>query len=111
MLAVYPYTHAGLTRRSLGPSQVLELLEPSLAPFPNDQYIWVVDFHQFSIADANPSVAKGCLGLFGRSYPERLGGMIMVGAPMLFNGLFRAVSAFAVGPARCCSPRQRMPFI
>jgi hypothetical protein len=43
----YTYTHAGLTRRS---SQVLELLEPSLAPFPNDQYIWVVDFHKFSIA-------------------------------------------------------------
>jgi hypothetical protein len=75
--------------------QVLELLEPSLAPFPNDQYIWVVEFKHFSMADMNPSVAGACLSLFGRSYPERLGGMIMVGAPMLFNGLYRAVAAFA----------------
>jgi hypothetical protein len=49
--------------------QVLELLEPSLAPFPNDQYIWVVDFHKFSLADMNPSVAGTVLSLFGRSYP------------------------------------------
>lgn len=75
--------------------QVLELLEPSLAPFPDDQYIWVVDFHKFSVADMNPKVAGACLALFGRHYPERLGGMIMVGAPMLFNGLYRAVAAFA----------------
>ena len=75
--------------------QVLELLEPALAPFPNDQYIWVVDFHKFSVADCNPQVARACLSLFGRSYPERLGGMIMVGAPMLFSGFYRVVSAFA----------------
>ena len=75
--------------------QVLELLEPSLAPFPNDQYVWVVDFHKFGYADMNPSVAGACLGLFGRSYPERLAGMIFVGAPVLFNGLYRAVAAFA----------------
>ena len=43
----------------------------------------------------NPKVAGACLALFGRHYPERLGGMIMVGAPMLFNGLYRAVAAFA----------------
>ena len=75
--------------------QVLELLEPNLRPFPNDQYVWVVDFHQFSVYDMNPGVASACLGLFARSYPERLAGMIMVGAPMLFNGLYRAVCAFA----------------
>ena len=75
--------------------QVLELLEPSLAPFPDDQYIWVVDFHKFSVSDMNPAVAGACLKLFGRSYPERLGGMIMVGAPPLFNGLWRVVSGFA----------------
>ena len=73
--------------------QVLELLEPNLRPFPNDQYVWVVDFHQFSVYDMNPGVASACLGMFSRSYPERLAGMIMVGAPMLFNGLYRAVCA------------------
>lgn len=76
-------------------TQVLELLEPNLRPFPNDQYVWVVDFHQFSVYDMNPSVASACLGLFAKCYPERLAGMIMVGAPMLFNGLYRAVCAFA----------------
>jgi hypothetical protein len=76
-------------------TQVLELLEPHLRPFPNDQYVWVVDFHKFGVADMSPKVAGACLGLFGRSYPERLGGMILVGAPVLFNGLYRAVCAFA----------------
>ena len=75
--------------------QVLELLEPQLKPFPNDQYVWVVDFHKFGLADMSPKVAGACLSLFGKSYPERLAGMILVGAPMLFNGLYRAVSAFA----------------
>jgi len=75
--------------------QVLELMEPILPPFPNDQYIWVVDFHKFSISDMNPKMAIACLKLFGRSYPERLGQMILVGAPRIFNGFFRAVSPFA----------------
>lgn len=75
--------------------QVLELLEPQLNKFPNDQYVWVVDFHKFGVADMSPKVAGACLGLFGKSYPERLGGMIIVGAPMLFNGLYRAVCTFA----------------
>ena len=76
-------------------AQVLELLEPHLNPFPRDQYVWVVDFHKFGVADMSPKVAGACLSLFGRSYPERLGGMILVGAPVLFNGLYRAVCAFA----------------
>ena len=76
-------------------AQVLELLEPHLKPFPRDQYVWVVDFHKFGVADMSPKVAGACLELFGRSYPERLAGMIIVGAPVLFNSLYRAVCAFA----------------
>ena len=76
-------------------TQVLELLEPHLEPFPLDQYVWVVDFHKFGVADMSPKVAGACLGLFGKCYPERLAGMILVGAPALFNGLYRAVCAFA----------------
>jgi hypothetical protein len=76
-------------------TQVLELLEPHLAPFPHDQYVWVVDFHKFGVKDMSPKVAGACLGLFGKCYPERLAGMILVGAPVLFNGLYRAVCAFA----------------
>jgi len=75
--------------------QVLEFLEPILPPFPNDQYLWVVDFHKFSISDMNPKMAIACLSLFGRCYPERLGQMILVGAPSLFNVFFRAVAPFA----------------
>ena len=50
--------------------QVLELLEPSDAPFPDDQYIWVVDFHKFSVADMDPKVAGACLALFGGALPR-----------------------------------------
>lgn len=76
-------------------TQVLELLEPHLEPFPLDQYVWVVDFHKFGVADMSPKIAGACLDLFGKCYPERLAGMIIVGAPVLFNGLYRAVCAFA----------------
>jgi len=94
--------------------QVLELLEPQLNPFPNDQYVWVVDFHKFGLADMSPKVAGACLSLFGKSYPERLGGMIIVGAPMLFNGLYRAVCAFADPVTGTCGPdfpKSRLRFI
>ena len=72
--------------------QVLELLEPSLPPYPHDQYVWVCDFHKFGIADCDPRMAVKCLGLFGKCYPERMGAMILVGAPSIFNGLYRVVS-------------------
>lgn len=74
--------------------QVLELLEKFLPPYPNDQYIWICDFHKFGVGNMNPSVAYKCLSLFARSYPERLELMVFVEAPKIFNGLYKTLTAF-----------------
>ena len=74
--------------------QVLELLEKFLPPYPNDQYIWVCDFHKFGGGNMNPSVAYKCLSLFARSYPERLELIVFVEAPKIFNGLYKTLTAF-----------------
>jgi hypothetical protein len=74
--------------------QVLELLEKFLPPYPNDQYIWVCDFHKFGVGNMNPSLAYKCLSLFARSYPERLELMVFVEAPKIFNGLYKTLTAF-----------------
>ena len=74
--------------------QVLELLEKFLPPYPNDQYLWVCDFHKFGVSHMNPSVAYKCLSLFARSYPERLEMMVFVEAPKIFNGLYKTLTAF-----------------
>jgi hypothetical protein len=69
------------------------LIEQKLV-FPNDTYVWLTDFHKFGHKHLNPSVAKKVLGLFGKHYPERLGNMIFIEAPKIFNILYNICKKF-----------------
>lgn len=72
----------------------IQTLERSIATMQGgvESYIWVCDFHGFSISDCDPRMARGCLSLFAQHYPERMGAFIMVEAPYLFNTLWKLLS-------------------
>ena len=72
----------------------MEQVEKCLLAYPNDTYVWVSDFHKFGRQHLNPSVAKRVLGLFARHYPERMGAMVFVEAPRIFNILYKICEKF-----------------
>ena len=72
----------------------MEQVEKCLPKYPNDTYVWVSDFHKFGRQHLNPSVAKKVLGLFARHYPERMGSMVFVEAPRIFNILYKICEKF-----------------
>jgi len=72
----------------------MEQVEKCLPTYPNDTYVWVSDFHKFGRQHLNPSVAKKVLGLFARHYPERMGSMVFVEAPRIFNILYKICEKF-----------------
>lgn len=53
-----------------------------------EKWVWVMDFHGFGFADCNPKIGKIFLDITATHYPERLGNIIVAGAPSLFNGLW-----------------------
>lgn len=59
-----------------------------LMPEGVEKWVWVMDFHGFGFADCNPKIGKIFLDLTATHYPERLGNIIVAGAPTLFNGLW-----------------------
>ena len=72
----------------------MEQVEKCLLAYPIDTYVWVSDFHKFGRQHLNPSVAKRVLGLFARHYPERMGAMVFVEAPRIFNVLYKICEKF-----------------
>ena len=72
----------------------MEQVEKCLPKYPNDTYVWVSDFHKFGRQHLNPSVAKKVLGLFARHYTERMGSMVFVEAPRIFNILYKICEKF-----------------
>lgn len=104
------YSDIGLARAKDAKSnvehcvQVLEGLEPFLRPPPLDKYIWICDFHGFTIFDTNPRLAVSCVKLLSNHYPERMGQMIFIGAPTIFAGLYalccRVADPVTVGKMR-----------
>lgn len=61
---------------------------------PVESWVWVMDFHGFSIKDCDPRLAKIFLNVSAAHYPERLGTFFIVSAPTVFNTLWRAISHF-----------------
>eukprot|EP00197_Chlamydomonas_leiostraca_P004614 CAMPEP_0202863814 /NCGR_PEP_ID=MMETSP1391-20130828/4301_1 /ASSEMBLY_ACC=CAM_ASM_000867 /TAXON_ID=1034604 /ORGANISM="Chlamydomonas leiostraca, Strain SAG 11-49" /LENGTH=358 /DNA_ID=CAMNT_0049543487 /DNA_START=136 /DNA_END=1212 /DNA_ORIENTATION=+ len=59
-----------------------------------EQWIWILDFHGFSMADVNPKLAKAFLDVAGEHYPERLGYFLVLDAPTVFSMLWRAIEVF-----------------
>jgi len=72
----------------------MEQVEKCLPKYPDDTYVWVSDFHKFGRQHLNPSVAKKVLGLFAKHYPERMGAMVFVEAPKIFNILYKICEKF-----------------
>ncbi|KAI3428661.1 hypothetical protein D9Q98_007484 [Chlorella vulgaris] len=61
---------------------------------PCESWVWVMDFHGFSLRDCDPRLAKIFLNLSAAHYPERLGTFFIVSPPTVFNTLWRAISRF-----------------
>lgn len=59
-----------------------------------DSWIWICDFQGFGIVDCDPRMAKIFLTMSSEHYPERLGLFLILGAPMMFNILWKAISPF-----------------
>eukprot|EP00193_Tetraselmis_chui_P006271 CAMPEP_0177759904 /NCGR_PEP_ID=MMETSP0491_2-20121128/4981_1 /TAXON_ID=63592 /ORGANISM="Tetraselmis chuii, Strain PLY429" /LENGTH=289 /DNA_ID=CAMNT_0019275765 /DNA_START=204 /DNA_END=1073 /DNA_ORIENTATION=+ len=59
-----------------------------LMPEGVEKWVWVMDFHGFGFADCNPKIGKIFLDITASHYPERLGAIIVAGAPGLFNGMW-----------------------
>lgn len=54
-----------------------------------EQWIWFSDLYGFSHYDLNPSMAKAFLHMTSEYYPERLGAFFIVGAPKIFEYLWK----------------------
>ena len=58
-----------------------------------ETFVWIMDFHGFGVADANPQNAIVFNGIFSYHYPERLGAAILVDTPFIFRPVFAAIKA------------------
>lgn len=63
-----------------------------LMPEGVESWCWVLDFHGFGLSDCDPRLAKIFLNISAAHYPERLGQIFVVSAPMLFNTLWKAIA-------------------
>jgi len=57
--------------------------------------VWIIDFAGFAMADCKIRMASSALQLLGAHYPERLGQVMMVWPPKMFNIFFYAVKHVA----------------
>lgn len=59
------------------------------------QWLWIVDFNGFSIWNAlHVSTSSATLQTFSNHYPERLGAVILLNPPSVFDILFTALKPF-----------------
>ena len=70
------------------------------------QWVWVSDFHGFGLADLNPAIGRAFLHLSATHYPERLARFVLVGAPPLFNSLWRLLQRYI-----CEDTRRKILFL
>mmetsp|Transcript_9333 Transcript_9333/g.18421 ORF Transcript_9333/g.18421 Transcript_9333/m.18421 type:complete len:660 (+) Transcript_9333:533-2512(+) len=56
------------------------------------QWVWVIDFHGFSLRDTNPRTGSQVNEVMAH-YPEFLNCMVLLNAPSLFSGLYRIMCA------------------
>eukprot|EP00911_Craspedida_sp_UC1_P000349 UC1_evm1s269 len=54
-------------------------------------YVWVLDFTGITMGSCNPRLALATNKLMANHYPERLGYVLLVNAPWLFNATWAAV--------------------
>ncbi|MEW5307722.1 MAG: hypothetical protein WDW38_008308 [Sanguina aurantia] len=74
--------------------QQFELATALMIPGVSDSWVWICDFQGFGLVDCDPRMAKIFLSMSSEHYPERLGLFLIVGAPMMFNILWKAISPF-----------------
>ncbi|CEM00020.1 unnamed protein product [Vitrella brassicaformis CCMP3155] len=62
---------------------------PDTAP----QWVWCVDFNGFGLSHAvNVQLAKDCVSTFSNHFPERLGLLVLLDPPTVFQALWSVVS-------------------
>ena len=89
----------------------IQVLERTIATMDHgvETFVWLIDFHGFSSRDLNPRMATSCLKIFSRNYPERMGRIVMVEAPWLFNAMFEflktVVDPVTVAKVSTCDSR------
>jgi CRAL/TRIO domain len=60
------------------------------------QIVWVVDFAGFRAKHANPDLGRVSVNLFQQLYPERLGQLVLLDFPWLFNVFYKIISPLLV---------------
>ena len=55
-----------------------------------DQWIWIIDFHGFTLRDCDPRSATMVIDLL-QHYPERLFRVVFLDAPFIFGALWSAI--------------------
>mmetsp|Transcript_25162 Transcript_25162/g.51180 ORF Transcript_25162/g.51180 Transcript_25162/m.51180 type:complete len:295 (-) Transcript_25162:120-1004(-) len=56
------------------------------------KWVWIADFNGFGFKNLNPQIALAANNLFSVYYPERLGLFVIVGAPRMFDALWKMVA-------------------
>ena len=76
---------------------VIQVLETTLAAHASggdgaevEQWIWVIDFHGFSLRDCDPRSATMVIDLL-QHYPERLHRVVFLDSPFIFGALWSAI--------------------
>jgi hypothetical protein len=55
------------------------------------KWVWISDFNGFGFRNLNPQIAFAANNLFSIYYPERLGLFVILGAPAMFDALYKMV--------------------
>mmetsp|Transcript_6300 Transcript_6300/g.23222 ORF Transcript_6300/g.23222 Transcript_6300/m.23222 type:complete len:406 (-) Transcript_6300:2362-3579(-) len=71
----------------------IQTMEWTISLMPPDvyQFVWICDLYDFGLNDCRPSIGKACVSLFMEHYPERMGKILVVGAPSVFKGLWEVL--------------------
>eukprot|EP00976_Prorocentrum_cordatum_P029362 597545-Prorocentrum_minimum.AAC.5 len=56
------------------------------------QWVWISDFTGFGVRNMNPQIALAANHLFSACYPERLGLFVILGAPGIFDTLYKTIT-------------------
>jgi len=56
------------------------------------QWVWISDFTGFGMRNMSPQVALAANNLFSACYPERLALFMILGAPGIFDALYRTIT-------------------
>ena len=82
-------------------SHLVHTLEACFRSTPAQQWVWVLDFHDFGWRHAlNVRMALSAVSLFYSHMPEQLGALYLINTPPLFTAFFSAILPLLDGRTR-----------